>query len=45
MKESRVAKIECDLAFLKWMIAGLYALGAPSVRLLLRVASKVGALG
>jgi len=43
--ESRFAKIETDLAIVKWMIAGLYALGAPSVWLLLRVASKVGALG
>jgi hypothetical protein len=43
--ESRFAKIETDLAILKWMIAGLYALGAPSIWLLLRVASKVGALG
>ncbi len=43
--ESRFTKIESDLAILKWMIAGLYALGAPSLWLLLRVASKVGGLG
>ena len=47
--ESRFAKIDTDidtdLAILKWMIAGLYALGALSIWLLLRVASKVGALG
>jgi hypothetical protein len=30
---------------LKWMIAGIYALGAPSLGLLLCVAAKVGALG
>jgi hypothetical protein len=45
MKESRFARIYTDLAILKWMISGLYALVAPSVWLLLRVASKAGALG
>ena len=45
MKESHFPRIYTDLAILKWMIAGLYALGAPSVWLLLRVASKVGGLG
>ena len=44
--QGRFTKIDIDLAILKWMIAGLYALGASSMTwLLLRVASKVGALG
>jgi hypothetical protein len=43
--ESRFAKIDTDLAILKWMIAGLDALGPPSIWPLLRVAPKVGALG
>jgi hypothetical protein len=43
--ESRFAKIDTDFAILKWTIAGFYALGAPSIWVLLRVASKVGALG
>ncbi|HEY3912217.1 MAG TPA: hypothetical protein VGM07_20375 [Stellaceae bacterium] len=38
-----------DLAVLKWMIGGIYAVlvlaGAPSVWLLLRIAAKLGALG
>ena len=43
--EARFANIDTDPVILKWMIAGLYVLGAASMRLLLRVASKVGALG
>lgn len=43
--EGRLAKIDTDLAILKWMIVGLYVVEAPSIWLLLRVASKVGALG
>jgi hypothetical protein len=47
--ELRFAKIDRDLAILKWMVAGIYAvltiIGAPSVWVLLRVAAKVGALG
>jgi hypothetical protein len=44
MCESRFAKIDTDLAILKWIVVGLYALGAPSIWLLLPVALKVGAL-
>ena len=43
--EGRFAKIERDLAILKWMIAGLYAFGAPSLWLLVRVAAKAGEPG
>ena len=41
--------VETRLILLTWMTGGLYAvlvvLGAPALWLLLRVASKVGALG
>jgi len=47
--ELRFAPVDRNLAVLKWMIGGIYALlviaGAPSVWLLLRVAAKLGALG
>jgi hypothetical protein len=46
--EARFARIDSDLAILKWMVAGLYGVltlgGVPSLWLLLRVALKVGAL-
>jgi hypothetical protein len=40
-----VATYDADLRLLKWMVGGLYVLGAPALWLLLRVAAKVGALG
>jgi hypothetical protein len=40
-----VAGYDRDLYLLKWMVGGLYVLGAPAMWLLLRVAAKVGALG
>jgi uncharacterized protein with GYD domain len=54
--ENRLASIETKLTsldgkvnLLAWMVGGVYAvlivLGAPTLWLLLRVASKVGALG
>lgn len=43
--EMRFAKIDQDLAVVKWMVGGLYALVVPAIWLLLRVAAKVGALG
>ena len=47
--DSRLALIETRLVLLTWMVGGVYAvvivLGAPALWLLLRVASKVGALG
>jgi hypothetical protein len=43
--ESRLANIDTRLTLLTWMVAGIYALGAPVVWLLIRVAAKVGALG
>ncbi len=43
-----IAGYDRDIAVIKWMVGGLYALlitiGAPSIWLLLRVAAKVGAL-
>lgn len=43
-----VASYDRDIAIIKWMVGGLYALllaiGAPSIWLLLRVAAKAGAL-
>lgn len=42
-------KLASDLRLLNWMVGGIYALliilGAPALWLLLRVGSKVGALG
>lgn len=43
--ENRFARIETDLTLLKWMVGGLYALMLPAGWMLLRVASKTGALG
>jgi hypothetical protein len=44
-----LAGYDSDLKLLKWMVGGVYAvlivLGVPALWLLLRVASKVGALG
>ena len=44
-----LSKIERDLDRLIWMVGGVYAVlvvfGVPALWLLLRVASKVGALG
>lgn len=43
-----VASYDRDIAIVKWMVGGVYALllaiGAPSIWLLLRVAAKTGAL-
>jgi hypothetical protein len=39
-----LASYDRDIAVIKWMVGGLYVLGAPSIWLLLRVAAKVGAL-
>ena len=50
--ENRLARIETELValdgrvnLLAWMVGGLYVVGAPALWLLLRIASKVGALG
>lgn len=43
--DNRFATIERDLTLLKWMVGGLYGLMLPTGWLLLRVASKTGALG
>lgn len=43
--ESRFAAIETRLAVLTVMVGGLYAVGAPALWLLFRVAVKVGAVG
>jgi hypothetical protein len=44
-----LAGYDSDLKLLKWMVGGVYAVlvlfGVPALWLLLRVASKVGALG
>ena len=44
-----LAGYDSDLKLLKWMVGGVYAVlvvfGAPALWLLVRVASKVGALG
>ncbi len=46
--ETRLGKIEADLAVVKWMIGGLFAVvagvGLPGIWLALRIAAKVGAL-
>lgn len=46
--ENRLAAIETRLTLLTWMVGGLYAVlvvfGVPALWLLVRVASKVGAL-
>jgi hypothetical protein len=46
--DNRLAKIETRIAVLAWMIGGIYVvltlLGGPAIWLLLRVASKLGAL-
>jgi hypothetical protein len=43
--DMRFANPDTDLTILKWLITGLYVPMAPSIWLLLRVASKVGAPG
>lgn len=43
--EERFNRIERDLTLLKWMVGGVYVLGAPAIWLMLKVAAKVGALG
>ena len=44
-----LAGYDSDIKLLKWMVGGLYAVlvvfGVPALWLLLKVASKVGALG
>jgi hypothetical protein len=42
--ENRLASMDTRLTLLTWMVAGLYAIGAPVVWLLIRVAVKVGAI-
>lgn len=42
--DNRLAQMDTRLTLLTWMVAGLYAVGAPVVWLLIRVASKVGAI-
>lgn len=42
--ENRLAGMDTRLTLLTWMVAGLYAIGAPVVWLLIRVAVKVGAV-
>jgi hypothetical protein len=43
--DNRIAAIDTRLAVLMVMVGGLYVIGAPAVWLIVRVASKVGALG
>jgi hypothetical protein len=43
--ENRLSTIETKVTVLMVMVGGLYALCAPGLWLLLRVAAKVGALG
>lgn len=43
--DNRLAGLETKVTVLMVMVAGLYALGAPSIWLLLRIAAKLGALG
>jgi hypothetical protein len=46
---AELASVRSDLRLLTWMVGGLYGVlavfGAPALWLLLRIASKVGALG
>ena len=42
--ENRLAGLETKVSVLMVMVGGLYALGAPALWLLLKIASKVGAL-
>jgi hypothetical protein len=44
-KRNRLATIELQLAVLMFMVGGLYALGGPMLWLLIRLASKAGAIG
>ena len=43
--ENRLASVETRLAVLLVMVTGLYAIALPGAWLLLRIASKLGALG
>lgn len=43
--DNRLAGIETRIAVLMFMTGGLYALGAPAIWLLLRIAAKTGAMG
>ena len=43
--ENRLAGIETRLAVIMVMVGGLYAIAAPAIWLLIRVAAKVGAVG
>lgn len=43
--ENRLASLETKVSVLMAMVAGLYAIGAPALWVLLKIASKVGALG
>ena len=47
--DAELASVRSDLRLLTWMVGGLYGVlavfGAPALWLLLRIASKVGALG
>lgn len=43
--ENRLAGLETKVSVLMVMVAGLYAIGAPALWLVLKIASKVGALG
>lgn len=43
--DSRLSGIETRMAVLMVMIGGLYAIGAPAIWLLIRVAAKIGAIG
>lgn len=43
--DNRLATMDTRLTVLTVMVAGLYAVGAPVVWLLIRVAIKVGAIG
>jgi hypothetical protein len=47
--DAEIASVRSDLRLLTWMVGGVYAVlvlfGVPALWLLLRVASKVGALG
>jgi hypothetical protein len=43
--DQQLADVRSDLRLLKWMVGGIYIVGAPALWLLLRIADKVGALG
>jgi hypothetical protein len=43
--DNRLSSVETRLAVLMVMVAGLYAIGAPAIWLLIRIAVKTGAVG